>query len=214
MEHMKNHWVPTGRIKVYCLISLVTPSLLTSHTQALPLLLPFSLPLSLFPSYLYSIIIILPSPSLSFFPLYHYHHSPSPLSLSFLPLFHYHHSPSPPLSFLLPSIPLSSFTLPPSLSFFPLFHYHHSPYLPSSPPLFPSFLYPIFIISLPPSQESDVSDIFRQAVILENTYSHFFDHNLHFSDVTTAMTQVMNVVDRMAREQQWVPAAWLETTAS
>ena len=197
MEHMKNHWVPTGRIKVYCLISLVTPSLLTSHTQALPLLLPFSLPLSLFPSYLYSIIIILPSPS-----------------LSFLPLFHYHHSPSPPLSFLLPSIPLSSFTLPPSLSFFPLFHYHHSPYLPPSPPLFPSFLYPIFIISLPPSQESDVSDIFRQAVILENTYSHFFDHNLHFGDVTTAMTQVMNVVDRMAREQQWVPAAWLETTVS
>ena len=62
-------------------------------------------------------------------------------------------------------------------------------------------------------QESHIHDVVRQARHLEDTYGRYFDHNIHFHDVESARDEVIALVDRLAQEQQWVPASWQENTA-
>ena len=58
-------------------------------------------------------------------------------------------------------------------------------------------------------QESHIHDVVRQARHLENTYGRYFDHNILFRDMESAGNEVVGLVDRLATEQQWVPASWL-----
>ena len=105
----------------------------------------------------------LPPPSLPFFPpsLPHFHSPPPSPFTSILP------SLTPSLAYILPSLPPSHSSLPsalpPLLQFFP-------PSLPPSLPFFPSSLPPLLLPSLLPSLPSLTKTIVYATYILQQMY--------------------------------------------
>ena len=57
-------------------------------------------------------------------------------------------------------------------------------------------------------QESSIADLIRQATHLEQTYGHYIDHTLLFSNLDSAQQDIMHITNRLRRDQQWVPASW------
>lgn len=83
-----------------------------------------------------------------------------------------------------------------------------------TPSLRGGFVSSALIITHLKLQESHIHDVVRQAQHLETTYGQYFDKNLMFEDVDTARNHVLQVVERLGSQQQWVPASWLDNTVS
>ena len=57
--------------------------------------------------------------------------------------------------------------------------------------------------------DDELKDIIERAREMENTYGHFFDMFITYSDPERAYSQLLTAINLLEREPQWVPAAWL-----
>merc|ERR1712061_29857 len=60
--------------------------------------------------------------------------------------------------------------------------------------------------------DEQLKDIIEKAREMENMYGQFFDMFITMSDVEGAYQQLLQAINVLEREPQWVPAAWLSNT--
>ena len=60
--------------------------------------------------------------------------------------------------------------------------------------------------------DEQLKDIIEKAREMENMYGQFFDMFITMSDVERAYQQLLQAINVLEREPQWVPAAWLSNT--
>ena len=63
-----------------------------------------------------------------------------------------------------------------------------------------------------PMNDEQLKDIIEKAREMENMYGQFFDMFITMSDVERAYQQLLQAINVLEREPQWVPAAWLSNT--
>uniref|UniRef100_A0A1B6FIQ7 MAGUK p55 subfamily member 5 n=1 Tax=Cuerna arida TaxID=1464854 RepID=A0A1B6FIQ7_9HEMI len=60
-------------------------------------------------------------------------------------------------------------------------------------------------------KEEDLKDIIEKAREMEDKYGHLFDMIIINNDTERAYHQLLNEINSLEREPQWVPAAWLKS---
>lgn len=60
-----------------------------------------------------------------------------------------------------------------------------------------------------PINDDELRDIIERAREMEDTYGHYFDMIIVYSDPERAYQQLLTAINSLEREPQWVPAAWL-----
>jgi MAGUK p55 subfamily protein 5 len=60
-----------------------------------------------------------------------------------------------------------------------------------------------------PINDDELRDIIERAREMEDTYGHYFDMIIVYSDPERAYQQLVTAINSLEREPQWVPAAWL-----
>lgn len=61
-------------------------------------------------------------------------------------------------------------------------------------------------------QEDELKDIIEKAREMEDKYGHFFDMIIINNDTDRAYHQLVNEINSLEREPQWVPASWVKNT--
>jgi len=61
-------------------------------------------------------------------------------------------------------------------------------------------------------QEDELKDIIEKAREMEDKYGHFFDMIIINNDTDRAYHQLVNEINSLEREPQWVPASWVRNT--
>ena len=64
-----------------------------------------------------------------------------------------------------------------------------------------------------PINDDELRDIIERAREMEETFGHYFDDVIIYSDPERAYQQLMAGINGLEREPQWVPAAWLSGKA-
>ncbi|KAL1139201.1 hypothetical protein AAG570_009260 [Ranatra chinensis] len=60
-------------------------------------------------------------------------------------------------------------------------------------------------------KEEELKDIIEKAREMEDKYGHYFDMIINNNDTERAYHQLLNEINILEREPQWVPAAWVKT---
>ncbi|KAJ9589661.1 hypothetical protein L9F63_017150 [Diploptera punctata] len=61
-------------------------------------------------------------------------------------------------------------------------------------------------------KEEELKDIIEKAREMEDKYGHFFDMIIINNDTERAYHQLVNEINSLEREPQWVPASWVKNT--
>lgn len=61
-----------------------------------------------------------------------------------------------------------------------------------------------------PVNDGELKDIIERAREMEETYGHFFDMVIIYSDPERAYQELLREINLLEREPQWVPASWLK----
>ncbi|XP_067011595.2 protein PALS1 isoform X2 [Anabrus simplex] len=61
-------------------------------------------------------------------------------------------------------------------------------------------------------KEDELKDIIEKAREMEDKYDHYFDKVIVNSDTDRAYHQLLNEINALEREPQWVPASWVRAT--
>lgn len=64
-----------------------------------------------------------------------------------------------------------------------------------------------------PINDEELKEIIERARQMEESYGHFFDMVIIYSDPERAFQQLLVSINGLEREPQWVPAAWLSGKA-
>merc|ERR1712111_290455 len=64
-----------------------------------------------------------------------------------------------------------------------------------------------------PINDEELKEIIERARQMEESYRHFFDMVIIYSDPERAFQQLLVSINGLEREPQWVPAAWLSGKA-
>ena len=64
-----------------------------------------------------------------------------------------------------------------------------------------------------PINDNELREIIERAREMEETYGHFFDMVIIYSDPERAFQQLLAAINSLEREPQWVPASWLSGKA-
>lgn len=64
-------------------------------------------------------------------------------------------------------------------------------------------------ISLCYSQDDQLRDIIDRSREMEEVFGHLFDFVLVNSDLSRAYTDLLEEINRIEMEPQWVPASWI-----
>merc|ERR1719282_1799967 len=64
-----------------------------------------------------------------------------------------------------------------------------------------------------PINDNELREIIERAREMEETYGHYFDMVIIYSDPERAYQQLLSAITSLEREPQWVPAAWLSGKA-
>lgn len=64
-----------------------------------------------------------------------------------------------------------------------------------------------------PINDDELRDIIERAREMEETYGHYFDMIIIYSDPERAHQQLLSSINSLEREPQWVPGAWLANNA-
>lgn len=59
-------------------------------------------------------------------------------------------------------------------------------------------------------QEEELKDIIEKAREMEDRYGHFFDMVIINNDTERAYQQLLNEINELEREPQWVPSTWVK----
>ena len=60
-----------------------------------------------------------------------------------------------------------------------------------------------------PINDNELREIIERAREMEETYGHYFDMIIIYSDPERAYQQLLSAITSLEREPQWVPAMWL-----
>lgn len=60
-----------------------------------------------------------------------------------------------------------------------------------------------------PINDNELREIIERAREMEETYGHYFDMVIIYSDPERAYQQLLSAITSLEREPQWVPAMWL-----
>ncbi len=60
-----------------------------------------------------------------------------------------------------------------------------------------------------PIDDEELREIIEKARHMEETYGHYFDMVIIYSDPERAYGQLLAAINSLEREPQWVPGAWL-----
>lgn len=58
-------------------------------------------------------------------------------------------------------------------------------------------------------QDEELQDSIERAREMEDKYGHYFDYILVNSDMELAYTELVNEINRLEVEPQWVPSSWV-----
>ena len=58
-------------------------------------------------------------------------------------------------------------------------------------------------------QDDDLRDIIERGREMEDRFGHFFDYFLVNTDMVKAFDELLNEINRIEVEPQWVPVSWL-----
>ncbi|XP_066901223.1 protein PALS1 isoform X2 [Halyomorpha halys] len=61
-------------------------------------------------------------------------------------------------------------------------------------------------------KEEELKEIIEKAREMEDKYGHYFDMIINNNDTERAYHQLLNEINILEREPQWVPAAWIKST--
>ena len=64
-----------------------------------------------------------------------------------------------------------------------------------------------------PINDDELREIIERAREMEETYGHYFDMIIIYSDPDRAYQQLLSAINSLERESQWVPASWLSGKA-
>ena len=62
-----------------------------------------------------------------------------------------------------------------------------------------------------PVDDDELKDIIERARAMEDLYGHYFDMFITYADPERAYQQLLQAINSLEREPQWVPAAWLRS---
>lgn len=57
---------------------------------------------------------------------------------------------------------------------------------------------------------SDLQNIIEEARDIESRYGHYFDMTLTVTDIKRAYDELINEINALEREPQWIPVSWLK----
>lgn len=60
-------------------------------------------------------------------------------------------------------------------------------------------------------KEEELKDIIEKAREMEDKYGHHFDMIINNNDTERAYIQLLNEINILEREPQWVPASWVKS---
>ncbi len=60
-----------------------------------------------------------------------------------------------------------------------------------------------------PVDDDDLKEIIERAREMEETFGHYFDMVIVYSDPERAYQELVHEINLLEREPQWVPASWL-----
>lgn len=69
-----------------------------------------------------------------------------------------------------------------------------------------------YLTDHPPFQEEELKEIIATARDMELRWGHLFDMIIINNDTQRAYQQLLNEINSLEREPQWVPAHWLKHT--
>jgi guanylate kinase len=52
--------------------------------------------------------------------------------------------------------------------------------------------------------------VIAKSAKLEEIYGHLFDYTIVNDDISRAADELIKVADKVKKDRQWVPAAWVE----
>lgn len=59
-------------------------------------------------------------------------------------------------------------------------------------------------------QDAIISSVIAKSAKLEEIYGHLFDFTIVNDDISRAAQELIKVADKVQKDRQWVPAAWVE----
>lgn len=62
--------------------------------------------------------------------------------------------------------------------------------------------------------EQELRDTVEQSAQIEREYSCYFDKTIQLTDLDRTYDELLKTVNKLDTQPQWVPAIWLERTAS
>lgn len=62
-------------------------------------------------------------------------------------------------------------------------------------------------------QEEELKEIIEKAREMEDKFGHYFDMIIINNDTERAYHQLLNEINSLEREPQWVPATWVKTAS-
>lgn len=62
-------------------------------------------------------------------------------------------------------------------------------------------------------QEEELKEIIEKAREMEDKFGHYFDMIIINTDTERAYHQLLNEINSLEREPQWVPATWVKTAS-
>lgn len=62
-------------------------------------------------------------------------------------------------------------------------------------------------------QEEELKEIIEKAREMEEKFGHYFDMIIINNDTERAYLQLLNEINSLEREPQWVPATWVKTAS-
>jgi len=60
--------------------------------------------------------------------------------------------------------------------------------------------------------DEQLKDIIEKARDMETMYGHFFDMIINMVNIDRSYRELLNAINMLEREPQWVPASWLSNT--
>lgn len=63
------------------------------------------------------------------------------------------------------------------------------------------------------AQEEELKEIIEKAREMEDKFGHYFDMIIINNDTERAYHQLLNEINSLEREPQWVPATWVKTAS-
>ena len=58
-------------------------------------------------------------------------------------------------------------------------------------------------------QDGELQEMVDKAREMEETFGHYFDCTIVNTDLERAFDQLLQVIDKLETEAQWVPASWV-----